>query len=263
MVDLAVCACLGYDAPYLAEWIEFHRLVGAKRFFLYNNGDREVQRELLAPYCAEGTVVLHEWPGAAPQIPAYGDCLQQHRKDARWIAFIDTDEFLFSPLGQPLPELLTEYEQWPAVGACRLFFGTSGHVTKPPGLVVESYRRVLTAHVQAHFVKSIVNPERAERPINPHLFRTDGDTVDELHRPVSLPAKAQSFTAERLRINHYWTKSEEELEAKFARLRPDTGEPYPPGRTRRRMRIRDQENSRPDEAILTYLPALREALARR
>ena len=35
---LSVCAIYRNEAPYLAEWIEFHRLVGAERFFLYDNG---------------------------------------------------------------------------------------------------------------------------------------------------------------------------------------------------------------------------------
>ena len=34
---LAVCAIYRNEAPYLREWIEFHRLVGVERFFLYNN----------------------------------------------------------------------------------------------------------------------------------------------------------------------------------------------------------------------------------
>ena len=40
---LSVCAIYRDEAHYLAEWIEFHRLVGVERFFLYNNGDREAQ----------------------------------------------------------------------------------------------------------------------------------------------------------------------------------------------------------------------------
>ena len=52
---LSLCAVYRDDAPYLLEWIEFHRLVGVERFFLYNNGDRDDQRELLAPYVEEGT----------------------------------------------------------------------------------------------------------------------------------------------------------------------------------------------------------------
>ena len=39
-----------------AEWIEFHRLVGVERFFLYDNGSTDDHREVLAPYVEEGIV---------------------------------------------------------------------------------------------------------------------------------------------------------------------------------------------------------------
>src|SRR6185312_2800453 len=34
---LAACAIYRDEAEYLAEWLEFHRLVGFERFYLYNN----------------------------------------------------------------------------------------------------------------------------------------------------------------------------------------------------------------------------------
>jgi hypothetical protein len=65
--------------PYLHEWIEFHRLVGVERFFLYNNGDREAQRELMEPYVEEGIVVLHDWPGVGVQFEAMEQLLDEVR----------------------------------------------------------------------------------------------------------------------------------------------------------------------------------------
>ena len=106
---LGVCAIYRDEAPYLREWIEFHRLVGVERFFLYDNGSIDDHLEALAPYIAEGTVVLHDWPGPRRQLPAYEHCLNAHRDEARWIAFIDLDEFLFAPAGQPLPEVLVDF----------------------------------------------------------------------------------------------------------------------------------------------------------
>ena len=47
---LAMCTMYRDHAAYLAEWIEFHRLVGAERFFLYDNGSTDNHREVLAPY---------------------------------------------------------------------------------------------------------------------------------------------------------------------------------------------------------------------
>ena len=37
------------------EWVEFHRLVGVERFFLYNNFSEDNHMEVLAPYIEEGS----------------------------------------------------------------------------------------------------------------------------------------------------------------------------------------------------------------
>jgi ketosteroid isomerase-like protein len=253
---LSVCSCLGYDAPYLLEWIEFHRLVGVERFFLYNNGDREVQRELLAPYVDDGIVVLHDLPIFPPEMPAREHCIQNHREDARWIAFIDTDEFLFSPTGLPLAEVLAKYEPWPAVCANWALFGTSGHRKKPSGLVSESYVHSVP---DRHF-QSIVDPARVVAPDGPHAFTYQaGLAVDENFYPFNHWPVYVSFS--RLRINHYHTKSEEEYRAKCARPRADGGPPRGEVAFDRMVR-RLARYGREDRAILTYVPELHRALAR-
>lgn len=252
---LSVCACLGYDAPYLLEWLEFHRLVGIERFFLYNNGDRERQAELLAPYVEGGIVVLHDWPTYPPQVPAFKHCLEEHREDSRWIAFIDTDEFLFSPAGETLPEVLIDYEGCPGVAVNWATFGSSGHRTKPPGLVIENYLYRLNAN-RDRLVKNIVDPSRAtDCLITHHFVYRDGVTVDENHFPVLGPTTTY-ISDSHLRLNHYFTKSEAEWRAKVARRRPDNAEFREDAsieRTASYERLATRE-----EAILQYVPALRQ-----
>jgi hypothetical protein len=255
----AVASCLGYDAPYLEEWIEFHRLMGAERFFLYNNGDRQAQRDLLAPYVDRGIVVLHDWPNFPPQETAYTHCVREHAEDARWIACIDTDEFLFSPTGDSLPEVLAGYEHWPGVGVNPAHFLTSGHREKPAGLVTENYTTV-TRHDRT--VKMIVDPARAVRWATPHRFiYVSGFPVDENEHPIR--EEQTTYTSfSRLRINHYHTRSEAEFRTKSARPRPDTGAPYAEPDFDEIRRLESMFGRR-DEAILGHVPALREALEKR
>ena len=261
MPYLAVCSCLGYDAPYLHEWIEFHRLVGVERFFLYNNGDREVQRELLAPYVEEGVVVLHEWTVFPPQTPAYNHLLEHHREGARWVAAIDTDEFLFASTGQPLPEVLADYEAWPGVAVSRLTFGTSGHRTKPDGLVTENYLGSYDARGHRH-IKTIIDPMRTAECLGPHHFRyEDGSlAVDENHYPI-LGATTAFTSFSRLRINHYYTRSEAEFRAKLNRLRPDNAAPYPAELWEQYATTLQNGYDVPDETILRHVPLLKQRLA--
>ncbi|PWU24924.1 MAG: hypothetical protein C5B48_03895 [Candidatus Rokuibacteriota bacterium] len=257
----AVCTMYKNHARYLCEWLEFHRLVGAERFFLYDNGSEDEHRQVLEPYVDEGLVVVHDWPQSPGMAGAFNDCLREHRTDARWIAFIDIDEFLFSPLGVPLPGILQDYEYAPGVGVNQWIFGTSGHETSPPGLVIENYTR--RASTPNSFIKSVVDPARAVESGNPHFFwYQDGAVgVSENHEP--LPAnfgRSPNASWSRLRINHYMTKSKEEWQAKLDGVEPYGGRPrqsYAPNVVKRTF---DDEV---DDTIQMYLPALRDAVAAR
>jgi hypothetical protein len=260
---LSVCAIYLDEASYMREWIEFHRLVGVERFFLYDNESTDDHREVLAPYVAQGVVVVHEWPVKPGQMSAYQHCLAKHGGESRWIAFIDLDEFLFSPTLRPVPEILTDFEQYPAVAVNWAMFGSSGHRTRPPGLAIESYeRRKRYPPDSTEHVKCIVDPRRAIRCTGPHTFDYDeGIAVNEAHRP--LDKRPFSFSGpvsfELLRINHYARRSDEQFRSKLARGR--AGGPglksFPEQHHERREA---KLNAVRDDTIKAYLPALREAL---
>ena len=260
---LAACAIYRNEAPYLREWIEFHRLVGVERFFLYDNRSTDEHREALAPYVAEGTVVAHDWPEVPGQITAYGHCLEQHRDEARWIAFLDLDEFLFSPTLEPVARILEDYEDYPAVMVNRLNFGSSGHKTRPEGLVIENYlHRLPDSDDNSRHAKSIVDPSRTVGPrgMNPHCFiYEDGWAVNEEFKPIDHQpfGFVDMISFERLRLNHYIIKSEEQWEAKRNAPTPNSGKlrGLPPERP--------QRYSVEDDLITAYAPALRAALAAR
>jgi hypothetical protein len=264
---LSVCGIYWNEGPYLREWIEFHRLVGIEHFFLYNNRSTDNHREVLAPFVEEGFVEVRDWDVFPGQLEAYADCLERHRWDSQWIAFIDIDEFLFSPLGRPVPEIVGEFEEHPAVGAHWCTFGNSGHETKPPGLVIENYLMRSTDVNRNWAIKSIVQPHRTvSAGNNPHYFEYDDRSfaVNENHEQMTgalnrvLPHIHDKPVFERLRLNHYVTKSKEERRAKLARPIAFNGKFK---NTEHVMKRDEGLNQVRDETILMYLPALKEALA--
>ena len=267
---LAACTIYRDDAEYLPEWIEFHRLVGVERFLLYDNGSTDDHLEVLAPYVDEGTVTVHDWPRpflghhGRPRaiVTAFEHCVGAHRDDARWMAFLDIDEFLFSPAGVPLPEVLRDYEEFPGVVVNRAEFGPSGHETKPDGLVIESYlqRRDLRPDEEASH-KSIVDPRRVQRCLGAHRFVfRDGLPVDEDMRPVDMDRylDRSPVTWSRLRVHHYWSRSEEERLRKAEQWQ-EAGS----SRGLPRAPVADASHPVTDDSLLGYATAVREALARR
>jgi hypothetical protein len=264
---LSICAIYRDEAPYLREWVAFHRLVGVERFFLYNNRSSDEHREALAPYIADGTVELTDWDDHPAQVQTYDDCIRTHRDDSRWIAFIDLDEFLFSPSGKPVPEILSEYERWPGVGVNWAVYGTSGHEEKPAGLVIENYVRRTDDPGFNRPIKSIADPKRIRNFCLAHYFMyrdEPGVAVDENQRPISGPqfSRTESVSFARLRINHYFTKSEAEFRAKIAKgyadgwTRPKHGE-MEERKIVRQLGLYDEIE---DRTIQRYLPELRRAL---
>ena len=129
----------GTRRDYLAEWLEFHRLVGFERFYLYNNFSRTSTSRCSSPTSRTAWSCCTIGRTSRRQFEAYDHCLATHGESARWIGFFDIDEFLFSPTYAPVPDVLADYEQWPGVCVNLPRFGTSGHQTKPDGLVIENY----------------------------------------------------------------------------------------------------------------------------
>jgi Glycosyltransferase family 92 len=252
-IGLAVSAMFRDEARYLAEWVSFHRVQGVERFYLYDNRSSDDWHSALEPEIAAGIVEVQHWPFVPGQRGAYEDCLERHRDDARWIAFIDVDEFLFSPMGRPLPEILRRFDTHPGVVVNRRTYGTSGWEQPPEGLVTENYLwRDADEHQGNLWVKAIINPRSAEGWGSAHHFQLRGKPVGEDRRPT-YAVRARN-TTDLLRINHYYTRSLEEFRRKVARPDAASGE------------IRDHDptvDAVRDEIILQFDSELRAVLSSR
>lgn len=246
---LAAATVFKNEAPYLDEWLAFCVLEGVERFLLYDNGSTDNFREVLEPWIAAGIVELLDWPlhwKSGAQTRAFLDALARLRGRARWAAFIDIDEFLFSPTGRPVAEMLEQYENHAGVIVNWQCYGSSGHKTKPPGLTIESYtRRARTDWPRNRRVKTIVDPLLAVEPQSAHLFTVQAGhaLVTEDFRPVQVVRHAngrrrlrhfaawlpylpfdpysktepsiRQVSISSLRINHYVTRSEQEMPLKY------------------------------------------------
>jgi hypothetical protein len=254
-VGLAVCAIFRNEARYLAEWVAFHRVQGVEHFYLYDNLSTDDWRSELAPEIASGVVEVIHWTPEPGQLPAYDDCLERHRNDARWIAMIDIDEFLFSPAGRQLPDVLRDFDTHPAVVANLRFFGANGYQHPPDGLVMENYpMRARDDHPSNGLVKSIVYPRMTLSADTANYFHLRGNPVDENGAPA-LWRLREPATADLLRINHYYAKSEQQFQRKSVTPRADSGT------VTDRMGIPPDEVR--DEAILQFSRQVRTALGSR
>ncbi|MEG4583368.1 FkbM family methyltransferase [Microcoleus sp. MON1_C5] len=257
--ELSVGAIMKDEAPYLIEWLEFHKIVGVERFYLYNNNSADNTIDILQPYVQSGEVILHHWPVTPGQISAYEHCLSAYKTESEWIAFIDLDEFIFPSEKDDLKEVLNEFDGVAGVGVNELFFGSSGHEFRPEGLQIEHFtKRSADNFDRNKYVKSIVRPKQIIRPSCPHFFipiSKDTFSVTE-NMEVLSSSIAEKTSVQKLRINHYYTRSQEEMKLKLIRGWA-CGVENP--RTWRHFEYHDR-NEVEDLTIQRFVPKLRQAV---
>ncbi len=138
--DVSLCLIYKNEAPYLREWIEFHRIVGVDHFFLYNNNSEDGHEDVLKPYVESGLVTLTDWPEDHAQVKAYEDCIRRFSDRTQWIGFIDADEFIVPLEGSSIADYLSRFRSRPAVLMYWRLFNSAGMLTRDRArLVTEDF----------------------------------------------------------------------------------------------------------------------------
>ncbi|MEQ6248294.1 glycosyltransferase family 2 protein [Sulfitobacter sp. HNIBRBA3233] len=93
-----IVGCMKNEAPYILEWIAYHRAIGVDNFLIYTNGCEDGTSELLDRLQQMG-IVEHrnndDWKGNSPQQYALNQALKEPViRRAEWIIHIDVDEFM-------------------------------------------------------------------------------------------------------------------------------------------------------------------------
>lgn len=262
---LALCAIFQNEADYLKEWIEFHKLVGVQHFYLYNHLSQDHYYEVLFPYIESGEVELFEWndhfnSGGSfdwplTQTSAYNHAVHLAKRKAKWLAIIDTDEFLLPVEEDNLADFLIAYEGEVALCVNWQMYGTSGVSTLLPGhlLIEDLIYKAPTDYGENVHVKSIVRPEWVESVTNPHFcnFLYNCHHVNSNHEARFGPFSP--VCVDKIRINHYWTRDEKFFYERKVPRRDKWGDG---GSIDRAKRI----NEVVDTAIHKYVPRLKKAL---
>lgn len=232
--ELSACMIFRDEAPYLKEWIEYHLLVGVQHFYLCNHNSQDTFREILAPYVERGIVEVEDIynnPDVMQsegdfvnnnQIPFYNRAIEKSKGRSRWLAIIDSDEFLVPVETNSLLELLEEYRDCAGIGVNWQMFGTSNcERVQPDELMIEKLTSCAPHdHHENFHIKSIVQPLFVIcMGWCPHLVvyhsgyqHVNTDRV-EFEGPFS-----PYIQTNQIRINHYWTRDEDFLwKHKFAR----------------------------------------------
>jgi hypothetical protein len=270
--------------------------MGVGHFWLYDNFSRDEPERVLAAEIAEGVVEIVPWRVPfvdGGQRLACQHCLESRRAETRWLAFVDVDEFLFSPTGAPLPQVLERFAPHPGVAVNWLCFGSSGREEREGLLAIEAFtRRAPTDWVRNRRTKCVIDPARTLLVESVHACEYQGGALavngrGEPVRPVRAhgwrrrwrrrlsewfprgpfdpfavsEVEPRGVHPELLVIHHYATRSRGEYQAKRRRNEPPLPGLAPERRVVDAHYFRFHDRNDVEDLTLARLgPALRERL---
>lgn len=216
------------EASYLEEWMEYHRMLGTEHFYIYDNKSTDDLKKFLTEYIEQGIVTYQYWTGGQPE--AYQHAVDHYKFESKYIAVIDVDEFLVptDEAGSQLLEeivdgILSEHRERMKYhgiqkqlggGLCVNWrvYGSGGHKKRPDGLVIENYMyRLNEERMESAHIKTIANPRTIQSCHVHNMDYISGFAC--LSEKGTYVADMPFFDGccKKLRINHYYTRSEEEL----------------------------------------------------
>ncbi len=231
MRDIAFCAIIKDEARYLDEWLAYHHSIGVEHFYITDDNSADNIKEVLQKWIKKGLVTYMKVDNflktsSVRQIISditYCDVLKDKWK---YLGFLDIDEFFVPPNGNirdflnTIPcEIASIYIRW-------VFFGLS---ETSNGLLTE--RCLNHSNYFAGHGKSIVNPRNIAINVktNPHIFHpVPGSKILDFDFSLAQWSEDLSFfkdipitkeNANLPRVNHYYGKSKEEIDAKQKRGR--------------------------------------------
>lgn len=219
---LAVTVIVKNEEDYIEEWIEYHKAAGVSHIFLYDNDSTDSTPEIVKKYVRRGFVSYYRIQGSGRQFDAYNASLAMNRRGCRYMAFIDADEFLLSldsgkSLYRCVDDIFREIRKKDKkVGGLAVnwaMFGSSGLKKKPQsGGVTENFLyRARAGRPGTDCIKTILDPKCVIGFFHPHfpLYKPGFHSVDEDGNIVKGYSN-KCADPKKIRINHYFTKSEEE-----------------------------------------------------
>ncbi|HKP26200.1 MAG TPA: glycosyltransferase family 2 protein [Dongiaceae bacterium] len=211
------------EAPYLLEWIAYHRLLGFEQIVLYDNDSNDASARILAPLARAGVISVRRWRSRRrQQVKAHNDALERMRGHIEWCLYADVDEFLALDASRTLDDLVPREPDISGIGIPWRIYTAAGKRHRGTELTIERFTRAVTIN-DCH-VKSLVRLRDISRMSVhiPKAFRgrlvdIGGTEIDPRTEGI-LPRPATGIA----RINHYFTRSWEEFQFKRARGRAQT-----------------------------------------
>lgn len=231
--DLAIVAIAKNEGLYIREWVSYHIAVtkGNIHFYIYDNESEDDMQKQIKDFIDQGYITYTSLPGYKMQLTAYDDAVTKYGNDARYMAFIDLDEFMVAlkkdNLTEYIVELLDKYQK-AGLGLNWKMYGSAGETEHSEGLVIERFIRCAEKDFWANeHIKTLANPRMINKWVSCHYPKYISGAWS-----VNTKGKRQRLWSnipvdwDEIVLNHYFCKSKEEFCQKRSRGRAASGGHY-------------------------------------
>lgn len=151
--NLSICSVFDHPTKFLAEWIEYHELVGVDHFYLYNNGEDSSVKQILKPFIRKGLVTLIPWNNRkkinensnefawalSTQVPAYENAIYvRGARETKWLVCLDLNEYLVPTKNDKITHVLGKYAGDSGLVLCSDYFSDSKYLEDVHRLMIEN-----------------------------------------------------------------------------------------------------------------------------
>ncbi|MEM7090642.1 MAG: glycosyltransferase family 2 protein [Pseudomonadota bacterium] len=139
-----IVGCMKNEAPYIVEWVAYHRAIGVDNFLIYTNGCTDGTAEILDRLQAMGILEHRDndnWKGNSPQQFALNRAMKEPVvTNADWIIHIDVDEFINVRCGNgTLQDFLERVPEATNVAMTWRLFGHNGVTRLADEFVIDQF----------------------------------------------------------------------------------------------------------------------------
>lgn len=225
---LTVATCIKQEDDYIDDFIAFNKAVGVEHHIFFDRDGNNLTNK----FKDRKDITVVKFPEPYTHQYSHEYAVKQFQGFSKWIAFIDCDQALFSPIHKDVRVVLQEFEKYAQLQPCWETFGNSFLEKKENGSVFERFTKRANSNAEINnHTQGIADISKVEprTPHDPHrLMVKHGElSVDENHNVLQIGGTNEGtphvnpHTQNKIFIPHYYTKSKEEWIKKNLKGRAD------------------------------------------
>lgn len=217
--NASICLLIKDENEYINEWLEWHINIGFEHFFIYDNGSKTpIEKSVLEQYLPYCTFIDYSTGYRSLQVDCYNHALRHYGHLTKWLAFIDTDEFIRTIDGSNINDFLKDYDDVDGLYIRWIMYNANGLLRKDSRPQRERFTQVSTYNKWRPCGKSLIRPDKV-RIMGTHFpagVIGKCKIVDGCRNPKRTGMEP-FFGEDKIVIDHYFTRSLEEWKEKAIR----------------------------------------------